>query len=192
MKSVDRTELCRILGGDGNPPLSPQRISQLVGEGMPKLDRGRFDPTRCLYWYLGKLGRSTKVTNTKNIDGPVSSVESERKRLLRFTADLQELDHRRKLAELVPVAIIESEWAEIQANIAGAFAPEAEIERLADRLVGLSRPEIKAAMYAWVKVALLRCVDFGKGDPQKIAPATGTGRKRFGIAPLLAKKIRKT
>ena len=126
MKSVDRTELCRILGGDGNPPLSPQRISQLVGEGMSKLGRGRFDPIRCLYWYLGKLGRSTKASSSENLDGSHSSVESERKRLLRATAKRHELDYRRQLAKLVPIGIVESEWAEIRSNIASVFLPESE------------------------------------------------------------------
>jgi phage terminase Nu1 subunit (DNA packaging protein) len=110
MANVNTSELCRILGGEGNAPLSPMRVTQLVKEGMPKVDRGQFDAIRCMYWYLGRMRKTTKEHVTKNSDGTFSGIETERKRLLRAQADLAELEYGRELAGLIPIGLVESEW----------------------------------------------------------------------------------
>ncbi len=35
--------------------LTPRRVQQLVEEGMPKSGRGKYDPEKCLQWYVEYL-----------------------------------------------------------------------------------------------------------------------------------------
>lgn len=92
MATISTEELCRILAGEGNQPLTRPRITQLEKDGMPKAGRDQWDPVRCMYWYIGVLRRSVKSRQTENEDGSRSSTEQERKRLLRAQADKAEID----------------------------------------------------------------------------------------------------
>ena len=38
--------------------LTEQRVHQLVSEGLPKEDRGQFDPIKCLLFYIRYLQRA--------------------------------------------------------------------------------------------------------------------------------------
>lgn len=112
--AVGIVEICKVLAGDGNPPLTPERVRQLVNEGMPKDGHGQYDAVRCMFWYLGKCRRMIAHKETDNADGSSSGIRGERKRLLSTQADIAEMelakarsetisidDHTRVLSELV-------------------------------------------------------------------------------------------
>jgi phage terminase Nu1 subunit (DNA packaging protein) len=44
-KTVNVRELAAVLG------ISPRRVQQLVRLGMPRVARGKYDPTVCRMWY---------------------------------------------------------------------------------------------------------------------------------------------
>jgi phage terminase Nu1 subunit (DNA packaging protein) len=107
-------QICAILAGDGNDPLSEMRITQLVRKGMPKEARGQYDPVRCMYWYIGWLRGTMSKRETGNDDGSSTNLTFERKRLLAVQAQRAELelakskgsmisivDHARALSEVV-------------------------------------------------------------------------------------------
>ena len=48
-------ELCALLAGEGRTPLSEMSISNFVSEGMPRAERGLYDPIACARWYIGRL-----------------------------------------------------------------------------------------------------------------------------------------
>jgi hypothetical protein len=112
--AVGIEEICRVLAGQDNPPMTPERIRQLVNEGMPKDGHGQYDAVRCMYWYLGKVRRMVSHKESENADGTSSGIRGERKRLLSTQADIAEMelararmetisiqDHERILGELV-------------------------------------------------------------------------------------------
>lgn len=103
MASVAIDEICRILAGDGNPPLSKPRITQLVKEGMPVIGRNEYDPVRCMYWYIGTLRRHVRARMSENQDGTSSSVEQERKRLLRAQAEREEMALAKDRGEMITI-----------------------------------------------------------------------------------------
>lgn len=100
MATVGVKEICRILAGEGKAPLTPMRITQLVKEGMPKSDRGEYDPVRCMFWYIGKL--RGHVEHKEGEDG--TSTQGERKRLIKAQADREELELAKARSEIISIA----------------------------------------------------------------------------------------
>ncbi len=119
MALINTLELCRILAGQGNQPLTKPRITQLEKEGMPKAGRDQWDAVQCMYWYLGTLRRHVRSRMSENQDGSSSSVEQERKRLLRFQGDRAEVEAAKARGEAMSVADHE--------RILGDFAQEVAV-----------------------------------------------------------------
>lgn len=101
IQTVGIEQLCGLLAGKGNPPITKARVSQLVKEGMPQKGRGQYDPYACMYWYIGRLRNAIRARRTENEDGSSTSVEEERKRLIRIQADAAELALKERTGELV-------------------------------------------------------------------------------------------
>jgi hypothetical protein len=70
MALINTIELCRILAGQGNQPLTKPRITQLEKEGMPKAGRDQWDAVQCMYWYLGVRRRQCLVRSSPPRTGP--------------------------------------------------------------------------------------------------------------------------
>lgn len=104
MALINTLELCRILAGQGNQPLTKPRITQLEKEGMPRAGRDQWDAVQCMYWYLGTLRRHVRSRMSENQDGSSSSVEQERKRLLRFQGDRAEVEAAKARGEAMSVS----------------------------------------------------------------------------------------
>jgi phage terminase Nu1 subunit (DNA packaging protein) len=134
MAVVGIEEICRVLAGDGNEPITKPRISQLVKDGMPVVGRNQYDPVRCMFWYIGKLRRSVKSRKTENEDGTSSSVEEERKRLLREQADAAAMDNAVKRGELVEIGDVEKRVTDMLVNLKARIG--AVPARVAPKVVG--------------------------------------------------------
>ena len=134
MSEITAPELCRLLAGEGNPPITAAMVSKLVADGMPQIARGKYDGVRCMYWYLGRLRRSVKRRGTENEDGSDSSISDERKRLLRAQADIAEIELAKANGDLLSIADWEAAASDL---VAGAKARLMAIPaRLAPRVVG--------------------------------------------------------
>lgn len=146
---VGISEICNLLAGDGKPPLTPMRITQLVREGMPKTDRGQYDPARCMYWYIGKL--RGHVGHKEGEDG--SSTQGERKGLLKVQRAREELALAKDLGQVMEVRQHELILADMVLDTKArvmAVAP-----RAAPDLVGeTSRVMIQAKLEKHLKEAL--------------------------------------
>lgn len=134
MALINTIELCRILAGHGNEPLTKPRITQLEKEGMPRAGRDQWDAVQCMFWYIGKLRRSVKSRKTENEDGTSSSVEEERKRLLREQADAAAMDNAVKRGELVEIGDVEKRVTDMLVNLKARIG--AVPARVAPKVVG--------------------------------------------------------
>lgn len=146
-------EICRVLAGDGNPPLTPERIRQLVNDGMPKAGRNEYDAVRCMFWYLGKVRRMVSHRETENSDGSASGIRTERKRLLKVQADREELE----LAQLQGRLVTVEDWEKATADIVAAAKARllAVPARVAPRVLGeTSRVMVQGLIEKEIKEAL--------------------------------------
>lgn len=159
MSTVGTKELCRLLAGDGNSPLTTEYIRQLVAQGMPKSGRDQFDGVRCMFWYLGKIRRMVAHKETENDDGSASGIRSERKRLLKVQADREELglaidqgrmisieDYEKTMAGMITTA--KARMLAVPARV----APRVIGETSRVMVQGLIEKEIKEALNALGKV----------------------------------------
>ena len=115
--------------------LSVARIQQLVQEGLPKKLRGKYDRDDCSGWYIRYLQALVEKKAIVDEGGKIFATErEERLRLLRADADLREIELARERAELVSIAEVEREIADLMLTTKArvmAVAP-----RLAPELVG--------------------------------------------------------
>jgi len=84
--------------------LTPQRVQQLVKEGLPRETRGRYDPIKCMMFYVRYLQRALEKKSTPTLDGCFVGEREERIRLLRAQADLREMELARERSLVIPVA----------------------------------------------------------------------------------------
>jgi len=166
MQTIGTSELCRLLAGEGNPPLTRERIRQLVNEGMPKVARDEFDGVRCMFWYLGKLRRAVAHKETENEDGSSTGIRAERKRLLKTQADREELE----LAELRREMLKVSDWEAATADLVTTAKARilAVPARVAPRVVGeTNRVLVQGMIEKELKAALSELAEVGDGVPSK-------------------------
>jgi phage terminase Nu1 subunit (DNA packaging protein) len=83
--------------------LTPQRVQQLVKEGLPREARGRYDAVKCMLWYVRYLQSILEKRSTPDIDGGSSGERVARVRLLRAQADLREMELARVQSQYIPV-----------------------------------------------------------------------------------------
>ena len=91
--------------------LTPRRIQQLAGEGLPRVTRGKYDVDAVLDWYIARLER--QLAGEIDEDGAVQQKEIEELRLLSARADMQELDLASQRRELVSIADVEKKMTDL-------------------------------------------------------------------------------
>src|SRR5262249_15133905 len=70
--------------------LTPRRIQQLVGEGLPRVTRGKYDVDQVLDWYIAKLER--QIAGETDENSAARKRYNEELRLLSARADSQEIE----------------------------------------------------------------------------------------------------
>lgn len=166
MAGVGINEICRVLAGEGNPPLTPERIRQLVNEGMPKAGRNEYDAVRCMFWFLGKMRRAVAHRETENEDGSSSGIRAERKRLLKTQADREELELAQLRREMVTV----EDWEKATADLVTTAKARilAVPARVAPRVVGeTNRVLVQGMIEKELKTALGELAEVGDGVQRK-------------------------
>jgi phage terminase Nu1 subunit (DNA packaging protein) len=91
--------------------LTPRRIQQLAGEGLPRVTRGKYDVDAVLDWYIAKLQR--ELARQTDEDGEIAKREREELRMLSAKADLQEIELASKRRELVAIADVEKQMTDL-------------------------------------------------------------------------------
>jgi phage terminase Nu1 subunit (DNA packaging protein) len=91
--------------------LTPRRIQQLAGEGLPRVTRGKYDVDAVLDWYIAKIER--QLARQTDEDGDQAIQYKEELRLLSAKADLQELDLASKRRELVSIVDVEKTMTDL-------------------------------------------------------------------------------
>jgi phage terminase Nu1 subunit (DNA packaging protein) len=142
--SVDVARVAQLLN------LQVRRVQYLVKEGMPREARGKYDPMKCMLWYVRYLQRLLEKKALPQCD---VSEREERVRLLRAKADIRELELSRKRSQLISIADCQTALANL-VNITTVYIT-AVAPRLAPELVGeTSRLMIQAKIEKAHKEAL--------------------------------------
>jgi phage terminase Nu1 subunit (DNA packaging protein) len=94
--------------------LTPRRIQQLAGEGLPRVTRGKYDVDQVLDWYIAKLER--QLAGETDEEGETAKRYKEELRLLSARADQQELDLAARRRELVSIADVQKEMTDLVAT----------------------------------------------------------------------------
>jgi phage terminase Nu1 subunit (DNA packaging protein) len=134
--------------------LTEQRVQQLVKEGLPREGRGRYDPEKCLRWYVRYLQAALKKKSVPTSDGGYVGEREERVRLLRSQADLSEIELAKQRGQLV--AIQDAERAMTDLVLTTKARILAVAPRVAPDLLGVtSRVMAHAIVETALKEALL-------------------------------------
>ncbi len=91
--------------------LTPRRIQQLVGEGLPRVTRSKYDVDAVLDWYIAHLERRLAGESDENADNV--SLRKHELRMLAAKANLQELDLSTRRRELVSIADVEKRMTDL-------------------------------------------------------------------------------
>ena len=134
--------------------VTARRVQQLVAEGLPREEKGKYELGKCLLWYIRYLQTALERRAVPTPDGEVSSMTEERLALLRADRELREIELAEKRGKLVSIADVEKTLADLvlttKARIM-AIAP-----RLAADLVGEnSRNMIQAKIEKEIRAALV-------------------------------------
>ncbi len=147
MPLVDVTKVAAALN------LTPQRVQQLVHEGMPREDRGRYDAVKCMLFYIRYLQRALEKKSVPMADGGYAGEREERIRLLRADADLREIELAKERGQLVAIQDVEIAMTDLVLTTKARII--AIPPRLAPELVGEpSRVMVQAKLEKACKEAL--------------------------------------
>jgi phage terminase Nu1 subunit (DNA packaging protein) len=148
MATVDVAKVASALN------LDERRVQQLVKEGMPREQRGQYDPVKCMLWYIRYLQQALEKKAVPTLEGGFVGEREERVRLLRADADLREMELARERGQVVTIDDVEKDMTDLilttKARVM-AVAP-----RVAPDLIGLtSRVMAHAVVEKALKEALL-------------------------------------
>ncbi len=147
--------------------MSRSHLYELVREGLPQESPGRFDPVRCMYWYLGKLGRAVRRTNR--------GVEDERKRLIRAQADSLEAELNERRADLVPIAYVHQRLTPLLDRVKARA--RAIPGRVAHKIIGeTERLVVQGTIAKEIRAALTEMATYGPSPATTCA--SGKARRR--------------
>lgn len=103
--------VCRVID------LTPQRVSQLVKEGViPKHERGRFELVPVVNAYVQFLRQKRIVGNVHGDD-----YATQRTRLTKARADITEMEKAQMENRLIPSDDVEQTWNSIISNVRNRF-----------------------------------------------------------------------
>jgi phage terminase Nu1 subunit (DNA packaging protein) len=134
--------------------LTERRIEQLVHEGMPKLERGRYDLYACAKWYIRYLQNAMerRATETGDDSSKSLNLNEEKKRLIRAQADIAEVELKKKIGELIPANLVDDKFMTFAGVVHDRFLSLPP--RIAPRLEGESRDVIRIKLHEVVRDTL--------------------------------------
>ena len=133
--------------------LEKRRVQQLVKEGMPREERGQYDPVKCMLWYIRYLQIALEKKAVPTLEKGFVGEREERVRLLRSQADLSEMELARQRSLVISIADYERTFADLILTTTAQFM--AIPSRVASEVVGeTSRIMVQAKIEKSVKEAL--------------------------------------
>jgi phage terminase Nu1 subunit (DNA packaging protein) len=129
--------------------LTPRRVQQLVGEGLPRQARGRYDVDQVLDWYIAKLER--QLAGESGEEGSLV-YNRERGRDRAAAADLKEIKLARFRRELVAIADVEKTMSDLVVTTKAAIL--AVPGRVSLSLVGADAEKIRETLDHELQAAL--------------------------------------
>ena len=84
LEIVKRDDLARVLG------LTTIRINQLVNEGMPKNERGKYNLIECVKWYINFWKQRASGDNDEKKNQQIGLIEAQRDKIVLETNKLRE------------------------------------------------------------------------------------------------------
>jgi hypothetical protein len=101
--------------------VTTRRVEQLVHEGMPRVERGKYDLAQCMLWYIRYLQKALSSKGTIDEDGAVGSLRGERQALIRVQRQREELALAKDRGSLMTIqdheAIVASMILETKARV---------------------------------------------------------------------------
>jgi len=169
--------------------VSLRRVHQLVTDGMPKAERGRFDGTTCLEWYVRHLQRA--VQHRESLTGKTTAerVRVARVELLNAQKDKLTRENAEALGQLVPLDVFREQMSGMILTARQRLLQMPD--RIAPQLEGESRAIIKERLRGEIHLALVAlatpgahrepgtCDAFGQRLASSALPSApdGTGAK---------------
>jgi phage terminase Nu1 subunit (DNA packaging protein) len=160
--------------------LTPQRVQQLMAEGMPRVARGKYDLVACVRWYIRYLQRIVEQRSNDGTGGGTLGVE--RARLARWQADRVEQEVGVRSGELldadVALAWIEDMASTVKSRL--AQIPDAVANQVDVRHSAI----VAAAVRKLINETLAELADRGRpGAPRylgKVGAAAHVNGQRVG------------
>jgi phage terminase Nu1 subunit (DNA packaging protein) len=132
--------------------ITVRRIQWLVQhEGMPQIERGRYDLGQCYYFYVRYLQKA--LAHRLNVEGPPTKFQTIRERLMDAQASMEELALHEKRGKMIPIEAYEKLLVGWVITIRQRLL--ALPSRLSSMLVGLDRRAIHEAIDREVREVLL-------------------------------------
>lgn len=132
--------------------VTPRRVQQLVDEGLPREERGRYDLGKSMAWYIRYLQGIIERRDIPQADGVQAAFWQEKRRLTEAQADLAQLAVAQRRGELLPVAFFERLM--VQMITQGRQQLLQLPDRVAPELEGESRATIKTKLVEAIHRAL--------------------------------------
>lgn len=88
--------------------LTPQRVQQLVAEGLPKVGRGQYELPACMLWYIRYLQRAVAGKSTGMAEGGHTSLMQERTRQAHERTKAMEISRLEKEGRLVELSVLQA------------------------------------------------------------------------------------
>jgi phage terminase Nu1 subunit (DNA packaging protein) len=148
--------------------LTPRRVQQLVGEGLPREARGKYDLDQVLDWYIARLERQLAGDNDEEGE---TSYNKERARDRAASADLKEIKLARERRELVAIADVEKVMADLVVTTKASIL--AVPARISASLVGADAALIREKLDHELQSALLKLASNPGGRDAQHASNSG-------------------
>lgn len=154
--------------------ITPRRVQQLVGEGLPRASKGDYDLGAAMVWYIRFLQRALEQRGSMDGGGNVMALAAERARLAREQADKTSLENAVRRGELAEIAAIAEEFGKAIAAVRARLlaVPTKEAPMLAPLSDANS---IKSRLTTAIREALTELASFSERHARTSA---ARGRKR--------------
>ena len=129
--------------------VSDETIYDYVQDGMPKLERGKYDLLECSLWLIEKLKEDLKKAKSST---EKSALDREKTRGAAIDAEIKELKAAQMRGELIPLSVYEKSVGAMFGFVRQGFL--AFPGRVAAQVEGIDRHEIKNRLAAAVREIL--------------------------------------
>lgn len=93
--------------------ITVRRANQLVHEGMPRAERGKYDLGACMLWYIRFLQNALSKKATMGEDGEISSLQGSRQELYKVQTERERFNLEKDRGLVIPTELHEKILADL-------------------------------------------------------------------------------